>query len=1596
MSLPKFKGEYSEFKNFMSLFESLVHNDPTIPEIEKFNHLVNCLSGEALGTVKAFQMSDENYSKALASLKKVYDNKCLIFFDTISKLFELPTIPKPSALSLRTMIDTVSAVYDSLLSLGDEKNITNAIIIHLVMSKVDTVTRSKWEEQLDYDKLPLWRECEAALNKRYQHLSADEASTSRLKPSSSHSIQKPHLHAGRTKAALVTSNIKQPVCPHCKSNDHSIPACPSFKTLSAQQRFEFAKSVPLCINCLRKGHSVSKCKADRCRVCNRSHHTLLHQYPVSFATAPQLSTSHAMHTTSTPDRVMLATAVVNVKGSSGEYLAARALLDSGSQVNFMTEDLAQKLRIRRESTTLNIIGIGNATKKVRTKLNTFVKSRVNNYEFSAQFWIMRSISASHPDRNVNINGWKIPKNISLAVPEFYKAQKVDLLLGAETFFELLAVGQIKASPNHPTLQKTLLGWVVSGKYASNQRPPPTVSSTLCHTEQDLANIDSIVQRFWAMEEIPSGASSTKFTPEQIECEKFFVKTTKVLPSGRLQVRLPFKDDRKLLGNSYETASRRFQALERKTLKDPELRQMYLDFMNEYIELGHMSPTNNKIPSEPHYFIPHQCVLRPESTTTKLRVVFDASSRTSSQIALNEILMVGPTIQEELYSTLLRFRLHKYAFTADITKMYRQILMHEEDKNFQLVMWRRHPSEPLQIFRLNTVTYGTAPAPFLATRCLQMLSDANTHMYPLGSKAIKRDFYVDDLLTGSDNFESLDLIRSEVVKILNSAGFNLSKWFSNHPSFFDCESSEKALNFNHTDSTKTLGIHWLPKEDLFRFVLNDNFTSLRATKRNILSVSARLFDPLGLLAPLVTKAKILLQELWLQKLDWDESIPLHLDTSWENFKANLLQLPSISIPRFVHTESSASCQIHGFADASIRAYGCCIYIRSHSAGGTKCTLLTAKSRVAPLKTKSLPRLELSAAHLLAKLWSRIAPMLSRPIENINFWTDSEIILHWIKTHPSVLQTFVANRVSEIQELTDKATWRHVPTKQNPADQVSRGCNVDELNNSIWFSGPQFLLEDPALWPTNTHFQLSPGDEALEKKRNATVLVVQANESHPIMELTKRVSSHQKLLRIVAYILRWIKRIRNPSATFTQMLTAEDIKLSFLKVIQVVQHVEYGEEIMKLTKGTTLPSSLQKLNPFLHNYSELSLSFNLLRVGGRLLNAPLPYDAKFPLLLNNNSHFVTTYLRDQHFRNHHAGAKALVALLRDGIWLVNAREACSRTVRNCTHCFHYKPKLQTQIMGNLPADRLRALRPFLICGVDFCGPVYTTLKIRGRRPVKTYIAVFVCFTSKAVHLELVTDLSSNCFIFALKRFIGRRGMPRKIYSDNATNFVGADRKLRELRDAFEAQQPEVQKYATDEEFTFAFIPPRAPHFGGLWEAAVKSAKHLLVRAIGNALLTAEELQTLLVEVEAVLNSRPLVPLSQDPNDGEALTPAHLLVGCPLRALPPAQVSMDPMRCCDRWQLVCCLKQQFWRLWSRNYLLGLQQRNKWLHPKRNLELNDLVLVQEDNTPPQQWVLGRVAATVTGQDGKVRVADVATKAGVIKRPVHKLAVLPLDVEGP
>lgn len=489
---------------------------------------------------------------------------------------------------------------------------------------------------------------------------------------------------------------------------------------------------------------------------------------------------------------------------------------------------------------------------------------------------------------------------------------------------------------------------------------------------------------------------------------------------------------------------------------------------------------------------------------------------------------------------------------------------------------------------------------------------------------------------------------------------------------------------------------------------------------------------------------------------------------------------------------------------------------------------------------------------------------------------------------------------------------------------------------------------------------------------------------------------KILRILSYVFRVFNKIPPTKClkVNTIVLTSAELDTTFWKIVSAVQGQCFKDDISKLESNKDVSPGLRNLTPFLHKLNLDHKEYPILRVGGRLLRAPIAFDAKFPALLPKQHRFTQLYVEFLHRQHMHAGPKALISILRQKVWIVNARDLVRKTIKQCIHCFHYKPKLQQQIMGNLPSDRMKVHRPFLVTGLDFCGPFLTSYRIRSKQPYKTYLAVFVCFSSRAVHFELVSDLSTNTFLLSLKRFIGRRGLPQRIYCDNATNFVGAQRALAELQQRFfsTTAKEEVTTYSPQLGLNFCFIPPRAPHFGGLWEAAVKSAKSLLLKNIGQAYLTFEELQTVIIEAEAILNSRPLYPLSDDPNDGEALTPAHLLIGSSLLSLPAQQFEEKQLKYLTRYQRVTYLKQQFWELWQRDYLHQLQQRSKWCSPIENVEIGQLALIHEDNLPPQLWLLGRIVQTFPGADGNIRVVELKTKRGNLKRPIQKIAPLPLS----
>ncbi|XP_051175264.1 uncharacterized protein LOC127290613 [Leptopilina boulardi] len=574
------------------------------------------------------------------------------------------------------------------------------------------------------------------------------------------------------------------------------------------------------------------------------------------------------------------------------------------------------------------------------------------------------------------------------------------------------------------LQNTKLGWIATGKIITRENNHSNRVLS-CLVRDELSNK---LEKFWTMENYGDKVHLSK---EEKECEEHFSANVGRDLEGKYIVRLPFNKKIEELGPSFAAAKRRFFALERKLQKDANLKENYITFMKQFEELGHMEAINEI--KEDGYYMPHQAVIRESSLTTKLRVVFDASAKTTTGISLNEAMLVGPSVQGTLFFLILRFRQHPVAVSADVEKMFRQFWVHPDDRKFQRIIWRYNTNEPLRTYELKTITYGTASAPFLAVRCLRQLAEDEGANFPRAADALREDFYVDDFLSGGESVEEAKELRDEMISLTSRGRLRLCKWISNCQELMD-DFSEETNNISY--------------------------------QRSILSQAAQLYDPLGLVAPVVVYAKIQLQELWKLSINWDDPVPEQIVATWGEYLKQLPTLGRWRIPRAIRRTGVQDLQLHGFADASEKAYGACFYVRWTLQDQHHSILLCSKSRVAPLKSVSLPRLELCSALLLARLYKVVNNSLRLKFEFVRFWSDSTIALAWINSSPHILKTFIANRVSAIQELISSSKWKHVSSAENPADHVSRGQLPEEfINNDQWKNGPSWLRRDKSFWPNH---------------------------------------------------------------------------------------------------------------------------------------------------------------------------------------------------------------------------------------------------------------------------------------------------------------------------------------------------------------------------------------------------------------------------------------------------------------------------------------------------------------------------------------------------
>lgn len=1623
MKISSFSGNLSEWTEFKATIRAVLI-DP-MPDIQRLQHLKDALLGDARILVSHILPGTDNaFDKAVKLLTDRYENTRATVNGHLHKFYAIPFAEKPSVEYFRNMLTSINGLIAALNCLEINTDSWDAILIFHVSQRFDTITLNLWEEKLGGSRtvpklstLLIFLQTRITVLETTDSFSScnkqiERASNNWSKPQTN---QRPSFDAKRTHDKHKTFyTLKSSYeCGLCKKN-HLSSRCTEISQMSMKDRHAVVARNKLCSNCFYP-HDVSQCPFEpACKKCNEPHHTLLHtDNKQLFLNMADLSITeescadeensmkgddkvddvdvsnlgeHFYHVNDTiDDNTLLATAIVPIR-KNGRSALLKSLIDQGSTTNLITIRGCNLLRLKFPHNKTAMFGVGNTPVGNVLGRAVFEIGSTNDktYRLQLKAIVVQSIGNITGFSKSKISEWPHIHKLQLADPHFFESGKIDLLLGGSAHADVMLDGLIKGERHQPIAQNSKLGWIISGNTQISSK-----CMAICRHinvecfDDSIFELNNRLKLFWELEE---ANYKSILTDEQQMAETVFAKSIQRDTSGKFIVDLPFKLDPFIhLGESYQMAKRRYASLQRRFEKNPNLKPQYDAILEEYLTLNHME----LVTDNPKFqcFLPHHAVVKEASSTTKVRIVFDASAKSNTGMSLNDCLCVGPVIQSDLFDLLINWRKYEFAVSSDIEKMYRMMFVNRKHTDFQTILWHRPNTNGIAAYRLLTVTFGTSSAPYQATRGVHEVGNRIKNENPQLADIIQHCFYVDDFLKSFPSIEMAIQTRNEITDLLAKYGFNLRKWKSNDERVLigvSDDNRETCIDFNST--FKTLGIAWHAKNDDFHFKSLDIDDTKVWTKRNVLSAITQMFDPLGWLAPFVIRAKILMQHIWRipNGIDWDTELPDHITSQWKPIFLELTSPLPITVPRWIKlSDNKDTVEIHSFCDASNLAYACCVYVRViHENGNVSCNLVTAKTKVAPVRATTIPRLELCGAQLLAKLTTRCIQALSLTEFKLFAWCDSKIVLAWLATHPSKWATFVANRVSEIQDSVSSSHWMHVPSKQNPADIASRGCGITELRESeMWWHGPSFLTNSSENYPKQDH--KLPIDNAPERRKNIQVFHITEPQENYILE---RFEDLSRLLHFTCLTLRLLNHMRKRDRLIGPP-TASEIDDAEAHWIKLIQQTHFALEIDRIKSNRSLPKGniLLKLNPFIDEKGYL-------RMNGRVGNAEL-LQQKTSIILPAKSKFVLLIIRYAHqHQTLHGGMQLTLRALRERFYIIHARSQVGKTLNRCMICYRFKKHLLKQQMAELPSFRTQQAKPFSFVGCDYAGPFkIKTSELRNAPFEKGYIALFICLTTKAIHLELASDLTPEEYIMALENFIARRGIPNLMYTDNGTNFTCGEKDILKLHEQWLSQNNELTRLLTSKRITFKRIPARASHMAGIWERSVGLVKYHLKRVMKDTKLTARRFEYVLRQVECCVNSRPLWAVTPNADDIEVITPSHFFNFQPINTLPRPDLSHLKMNQLDQYQYLYRLYTEFWKCWSKEYLDQFQPRAKWPEKHPNVKVGQIVVVSDDNIPPSRWPLGRVTAVHPAKDGLIRVVDVKINDTITKRPIHRLGIIPI-----
>ncbi|XP_058456720.1 uncharacterized protein LOC131434090 [Malaya genurostris] len=1559
--LPTFSGDPQDWPIFSSTF----YNSTAAcgyTDVENLARLQRCLKGSALEAVKSRLLLPQSVSFVMDTLKMLYGRPEILLHSLLQKL---RSVSSPRTENLQSIIVYGMAVrnlVDHMRVANLEDHMRNPMLVQELVEKLPPQMRMQWScfkrTYTDVD-LSTFGEFMSELVKT----ATDVSIPGELIVQQTRSInkgrekQKLYVHTEAESKKQKSTNTKSPnesdptrrQCAYCSEDGHEIALCPQFKALDLDGRWKAIRSKGLCRMCLiphRKWpcRSGKECGVDGCRI---HHNSLLHsQRAVTETLGGQpkyvenvtRQNHHAVSNFS-----LFRYLPVTLEGN-GKKLNTFAFLDDGCESTLLEAGLAKELNIVGPEEPLCLSWTGDISREEKGSQRVSVtisgvglKSKFQLSNVRTVQKLMLQSQSFHYDELKRIyphlEGLPL-SSYSDAVPR--------MIIGIEHAQMITTLKVREGRSTDPIAAKTRLGWCV---YVGQ-----SILSLHMHSQaNDYRELHELMKQYYSIEE---AAVATPLESEEDRRARAILEKTTQRVDGGFETGLLWKYDRPSFPNSYPLALRRMYSLEKRLAKEPELQQRVNTLLTEYESKGYAHRITqeelNMTKPERVWYLPIGIVRNPKKPD-KIRLIWDAAARVHG-VSLNDMLLKGPDMLASLFAVLLRFRQRSVAVCGDIREMFHQIRIVSQDKQSQRFVYRENPDQLPQIYVMDVATFGATCSPCSAQFVKNKNAQEFASKFPRAAEAIEKAHYVDDFLDSVDTVEEAVRLVKDVKYVHDQGGFDIRNFLSNSADVLQGLGETQSTQVTSVtlsrmaDMDRVLGVIWIPATDVFAYdiVLKDDLVKLLTegitpTKRQVLRLVMSLFDPYGLIAHFTIHGKILMQHIWRSGSDWDEKIVEGLQGLWNSWIMLLKRLNEVRVPRCFFGEASSglpsAIQLHVFVDAGELAYACVAYLRIIQDGTVRCALVAAKTKVAPLKPLSIPRLELQAGLIGVRLMDNICAVLDLPLEKRYVWTDSRTILSWIKSDSRRYHSFVGFRVGEILNISSMDEWRYVPSKLNVADDATKwGSGPSFSPNSRWYSGPTFLYLSETQWPDQPTI--------IEATKEELRVAFQYHQQiTPALVDVSRFSNWNRLVRTMAYVFRAIGLFRKKSRPGP--LTSGELRQAENVLWRQAQIQAFPDDFCVLhfnkTNPDEQPKRIEKCSP-LFKQSPFIDDAGVIRMDSRICAAPtIPYAAKYPILLPRDHKLTTLLVEEYHRRFKHQNHETVLNEIWQQFRIPKLRPLLKRIVRNCVHCKVRKAVPKPAMMACLPKVRLTPhIRAFSHTGIDYFGPIQIR---QGRSLVKRWVSLFTCLTTRAIHLELVHSLSTQFCVMAIRRFVARRGSPSDFYSDNGTCFRGASNLLVEQ---IRAIHDDCAVTFTNARTNWHFNPPSAPHMGGAWERMVRSVKAAMQTISEHPRYPNDEvLETVMLGAEAIVNSRPLTYIPLENADQEALTPNHFLLYGPSgigQPTTPLMSSGHALR--DSWKLAQNLVDMFWKRWVREYLPMLTRRTKWFEYVQPLEPGNLVM--------------------------------------------------------